>query len=109
MNAPSQPGRRLRIDRLELDLRGIAPATAEAAARLLGPALAKALAQSAAQEPAQAPAREPAQEQALHQGFIAPAGRIDAGRIASPASPGAHDLAAGIAQRIAHSVRRENS
>lgn len=88
MTAPS-PRRRLRIDRLELDMRAIAPATAEAAARALGPALAHAL--------------------AAHQAPIAPADRIDAGRIASPASPGAHDLAAAIAQRIAHTVRREGA
>ncbi len=35
--------RRVQIDRLELDMRGIAPATAEAVGRLLGPALAQAL------------------------------------------------------------------
>lgn len=78
--------RHLRIARLELDLRGIAPATAEAAARALGPALAQALAR--------------------RQGRLAPAERVDAGRIASSASPGAHELAAGIAQRVARSVRR---
>lgn len=89
MNAPSPPGRRLRIDRLDLDLRGIAPAIAEAAARALGPALAQAL--------------------APQHGHIAPAERIDAGRIASPPSPGAHELAARIAQRIAHTVRREGT
>jgi len=83
------PRRRLRIDRLELDLRGIAPATAEAAARALGPALADAL--------------------APHHAHIAPADRIDAGRIASPASPGADDLAASIARRIAGAARRGQS
>ena len=87
MNAPS--GRRLRIDRLELDLRGIAPATAEAAARALGPALAEAMASQ----------RAP----------IAPSERIDAGRIANPASSSAQDLAAGIARRIARSVRGEGT
>jgi hypothetical protein len=35
------------------------------------------------------------------------ADRIDAGRIDSPASPEAHDLAACIAQRIAHALERE--
>ena len=35
--------KRIRIDRLDLSLRAIAPATAENAARLLGPALAQAL------------------------------------------------------------------
>ena len=33
--------KRLVIDRLDLDLRGISPATAETVARLLGPALAR--------------------------------------------------------------------
>ena len=89
MTSPAPPRRRVRIDRLELDLRGIAPATAEAAARALGPALAKALAPQHA--------------------HLAPADRIDAGRIASPAAPGAHDLAAGIAQRIADSALRGRS
>ena len=89
MNTPSRLARRVRIDRLELDLRGIAPATAEAAARALGPALADALA-----------ARN------VH---IAAADRIDAGRIASPASPDAHDLARAVAGRIAHTIRREDA
>jgi len=78
--------RRLRIDRLELDLRGINPATAEAAARALGPALAQSLTPQHA--------------------HIASADRIDAGRIASSASPGGNELAAGIAQRVADTVRR---
>lgn len=77
--------RRVRIDRLELDLRGIAPATAEAAARALGPALAAAL--------------------APHHGHVAPAERIDAGRLTANASPTAHDLAARIAERIAVATR----
>ena len=85
MNAPLSLGSRVRIERLELDLRGIAPGTAEAAARALGPALAEAL--------------------TSHPAHIAPAERIDAGRIKSPASPGAPDLAVGIAGRIAHSIR----
>ena len=86
MKVSSPPSRRLRIDRIELDLRGIAPATAEATARALGPALAQALAPQHA--------------------HIAPAERIDAGRITSPASPHAHELATGIAQRIAGVTRR---
>ena len=80
------PRRRLRIERLELDLRGIAPDTAQAAAHALGPALARAL--------------------AAHHGQVAAAERIDAGRITSPASPAAPDLAAHIAQRIVASTRR---
>jgi hypothetical protein len=81
MNGP----RRVHIDRLELDLRGISAETAEATARALGPALAQALAR--------------------HGPGIASAGRVDAGRITSPASPQAQQLAAAIAQRVARSVR----
>ena len=71
--------RRISIDRLDLDLRGIDPAIAEAAVRLLGPAL---------------------QEQfAQRQGPINTAARIDAGRIAPVSEPLA--LATRLAQRIA--------
>jgi hypothetical protein len=89
MSTTSRPGRRIRIERLELDLRGIAPATADAAARGLGPALADALASLKVD--------------------VASADRIDAGRLVSPASPDAKDLAAGIARRIAHTIRREKA
>lgn len=85
MTAPSPRRRRLHIDALELDLRGIPPEIAEEAARLLGPALAQAL----AGQPVQA----------------LPAERLDVGELASPASPDAHVLAASIAQRIAGSLR----
>jgi hypothetical protein len=78
--------RRVRIERVELDLRGIAPATAEAAARALGPALVEAL------------RSEP--------GRFAAAERIDAGRIASAAAPRAASLAGDIARRIAGSATR---
>lgn len=81
MNGP----RRVHIERLELDLRGISAETAQATARALGPALAQALAR--------------------HPPGIASSERVDAGRIASPASPQAHQLAAGIAHRVARSVR----
>jgi hypothetical protein len=81
--------RRLHIDRLQLDLRGVTPQTAEAAARALGPALARAL------------AADPR--------AVAPAERIDAGRIASPALPSAHELAAGIAERVARRMRGPRS
>ena len=84
---PSYAPRRVHIDRLELDLRGITPATAEAVARALAPALAQAF--------------------AGRHGRIVPAERIDAGRLASAVSPSTHELAAGIAQRIAHSLRKE--
>ena len=82
------PPRRLHIDRLELDLRGIDPATAEAAVRVLAPALGPELARALAQRVAP----------------LAPAVRIDAGRMASPASPSVDALAAGMAQRIAGSL-----
>ena len=78
--------KRLTIDRLELDLRGVPPATAEAAARALGPALARELAQRRV--------------------AAAPAEHIDAGRIASGAAPDAGLLATQIAQRLAHTTSR---
>jgi hypothetical protein len=87
MTAPSPRRRRLHIAELELDLRGIPAETAEAAARLLGPALAQAL----AGQPVPALAAE----------------SLDAGALASSADPEAHALAAGIAQRIAGSLRGE--
>jgi len=71
--------RRIHIDRLDLDLRGIDPAVAEAAVRLLGPALQAQFAQ--------------------RQGPITSAARIDAGRIAPPGEP--HALASRLAERIA--------
>lgn len=89
MNRPASSVRRLRIDRLELDLRGVAPAAAEAAARALAPALAHALAST--------PPRAVSSD------------RIDVGRIASAASPSAHDLAAGIATRIARALGQEGA
>jgi hypothetical protein len=87
--APASTRSRLRVERLELDMRGIAPATAQAAAEGLGAALGRALAGGAA------PAIRPA-----------PARHLDAGRIASPAAPDPDGLAARIAQRIVGSVRR---
>jgi hypothetical protein len=89
MTTPTRPDRRVRIDRLELDLRGIDPGTANAAAHALGAALAQAL--------------------AAHHAHIQPADRVDAGRIESPASPDAHHLATGIARRIADTIRREDA
>lgn len=76
----------LHIDRLDLDLRSIAPETAEAAVRLLGPALAQALSQSQ-----------------RHAGTLAgpAASHLDAGRIDSPRQPGAQDLATQIAAHLA--------
>lgn len=73
--------RRIVIDRLELDLRGVDPATVQAAARLLGPALSRALRQ---------------------RDFTARTmERLDAGRIDSPSSPQPAALAARIARQIA--------
>ena len=83
MSAPSAR-RRLRIDRIDLDLRGVDPATAEAVARALGPALARTL--------------------ATGQGRIASAKRIDAGRMTSAGSTGAGELATGVAQRIRRAI-----
>ena len=127
MRRLSRTGGRLRIGRLDLDLRGVAPATAEAAARALGPALARALT-----------SRSPDEGLGIRdsgfEGFgirdsgfgtrdsglgtrdsglgtrdsrFRSADRIDAGRIESPASPDAHDLAARLAQRIAQALERE--
>ena len=80
---------RLHIDSLELDLRGIAPATAEAAARLLGPALAQALAH----------ARDGA--------GAAPRGamRLDAGRLDATANATPQALATEMAGRIATRIQ----
>jgi hypothetical protein len=74
--------RQVRIDRLDLDLRGLDPALAEAAVRALGPALQRRLAQ----------AGSPAQS----------AQRIDAGQV--PAAGDARALADRLAQRIAASI-----
>jgi hypothetical protein len=76
--------RRSAIDRLDLDLRGIDPAVAEAAVRRLGPALREQLARPG--------------------GSIVPAARVDGGTVAPAAD--ARSLANGLAQRIADSVRK---
>lgn len=81
--------RRIVIDRLDLDLRGIDSATAQAAARLLGPALSRALQQ---------------------RDFTARSvERLDAGRIDSPASPQPAALAAHIAGQIAKQTSTPNA
>ena len=84
MNRTSVPRRRLRIERLEIDLHGMAPATAEATARSLGPLLGEAL--------------------AARGGRVLRVERIDAGRIVCQGSPTPHELAARIAQRIADDI-----
>jgi len=95
-----QARRNIRVDRLDLDLRGISPDTAEAAARALGPALARALT-----------SRSPHEGLGIRDsGFgirVSRADRIDAGRIDSPASPDPRDLAARLAQRIAQALGGE--
>ncbi|NHZ80792.1 hypothetical protein F2P44_16145 [Massilia sp. CCM 8695] len=81
---PKQP-RHLHIDRLDLDLRGIDPLTAQAAVRALGPALARTL--------------------GAGPGPRAPGMNVDAGQLATAAAPAPHDLAAAMAQRIATSLK----
>jgi hypothetical protein len=76
----------LHIDRLELDLRGVDPATAQAAARALGPALAQALAGARLDSMASAP-------------------QLDAGRLQTTATPPHQQLAVQMAQRIAGRLR----
>ncbi|MEO8123987.1 MAG: hypothetical protein ABI633_08055 [Burkholderiales bacterium] len=74
--------RRIRIDQLDLDLRGVDPAVAEAAVHLLGPAL-------------QAQFSE-------RLGGFESASRVDAGRVAPTGEPQA--LATRLAQRIAQGI-----
>lgn len=83
----SAPKRRVHIDRIDLDLRGLSPAKAGEAARALGPALARALAGSANR--------------------IAPAEHIDAGTIGISSTAGPHALTTAIANRIARKVGGE--
>jgi hypothetical protein len=78
--------RRLAIERLELDLRGIPHATAEAATRLFGPALVRAMA-----------GRRLA---------AAPATAIAPGSIEFEASPDANALATRLARHIADQASR---
>ncbi len=75
------PTRRLHIDRLDLDLHGVSPQTAEAALRQLGPALAQALAGRTVGGTSTA--------------------RIDAGRIGLDRAADAETLASRLARRIA--------
>jgi len=82
MNGASKP-RRLTIERIELDCRGMSAASAEAMARALGPALERALA-------------------AVHLRGD-PAARIDAGAISH--APTSEALARAIAERIGQRLR----
>ena len=81
--------KRLLIDRLELDLRGVPYATAELAARQIGPALARVLAERQLTEP--------------------PAANLDAGSVAFGAASDANTLAARVAQQIAGKTSRSRS
>ncbi len=73
--------KKLSIERLDLDLRGISPATARSAARVLGPALAQAL--------------------AGRRLIDRPATRIDAGRSGIEPAHDSTQLASHIARQIA--------
>jgi hypothetical protein len=75
--------KRLHIDRIQLHLKGVDARTAEAAARLLGPALAARLAASGAQQPA-----DPAQ-----------------GPLRLSARPDAGQLSRAVAERVSGQVR----
>jgi hypothetical protein len=79
--------KKLRIDRLDLDVHGVTPAAAEAAAAQLGPALARALA-----------------DRVLN---VRSMRRLDAGRIAVTASSSGTALAERIAVRLAHTTTRD--
>lgn len=79
-----QSSRRLHIKRLDLELHGVAPSTAETAARLLGPALARALAGRRIEGTS--------------------VERIDAGRISLTSAVDAGTLSHQLAQRIAHTA-----
>jgi hypothetical protein len=79
--------KKLRIDRLDLDLHGVTPAAAEAAAGQLGPALARALA-----------------DRGLNVRSIQ---RLDAGRIAVDANLSGTALAERIAERVAGTTTKD--
>lgn len=85
----------LRIDRLSLDLRGVDPATAEAAVRLLGPALQAHIARTAAQTAARSDAPQLPRNSAARD-------HIDAGRVAACSDPQA--LADRLAERVFQSA-----
>lgn len=79
--------KRVRIDRINLHVRGVAPSTVQSAARLLGPAVARALA-----------GRDVAAE---------PDAPVDAGRLAVDAAPDPAPLATRIADRIVGAAARK--
>jgi hypothetical protein len=81
--------KRIAIERLDLDLRGVPQPTAESAARLIGPALARAL--------------------SGRQVVGTRGAGIDAGRIAMETAPDANALSTRIAQQIAGKTSRGRS
>jgi hypothetical protein len=87
MNTNPRPGsvRRIHIQRLDVDVRGMAPHAAEATARLLRPALTQVLAGRRIE--------------------ASSAKRVDAGRIALGGAAAPHAVAHQLAQRIADKLR----
>jgi hypothetical protein len=93
--------KRLRIDRIELHLRNVSPATAKDAAHRLGPELARAFASSVGRlkaAPTESNVAVPA-ESNVEAAFRRP--EQDAGHLTIGAALDAHALATGIAERIA--------
>jgi len=75
---------KLRIERINLHMRGVSPETARQAANALGPEIASTLA---------------------HRRLTAAGGRaVDAGRVTTEAAPESRTVAARIAQRIARAI-----
>ena len=79
--------KRVRIGRIDLHVRGIAPSTVQSAARMLGPAVARALAGRTA--------------------AAAPDAPVDAGRVVVDAASDAAPLATRIADHIVRATTRE--
>lgn len=86
-----RPGRRVHVDAIELDLRGVSADTATRAAHLLGPALAQAFGGR--------------RGDGGHDAGGIDGGDIDGGRIELAASAGPETLATLLAQRIAERTR----
>ncbi len=91
-----RPGRRVHVDAIELDLRGVSADTATRAAHLLGPALAQAFGGRRGDGGHDAGGIE---------GGDVEGGDIDGGRIELAASAGPETLATLLAQRIAERTR----
>jgi hypothetical protein len=86
-----RPGRRVHVDAIELDLRGVSADTATRAAHLLGPALAQAFGGR--------------RGDGGHDAGRIDGGDIDGGRIELAARAGPETLATLLAQRIAERTR----